>query len=81
MRSVRDQSRRSYVDLRVNMMRLWESLKWSLGKRKGLKRELSSEFQDAEEVRTGETGEGLETEDHGVGGFHGDSAELPYGSV
>ena len=32
---------------------------------------IDSEFQDAEEVTTGETGEMLETENHGVGGFHG----------
>ena len=32
---------------------------------------IESEFQDAEEVGTGEIGEGLDTGDHGVGGFHG----------
>ena len=32
---------------------------------------IDSEFQDAEEVTTGETGEMVEAESHGVGGFHG----------
>ena len=32
---------------------------------------IESKFQDAEEIGTGETGEELETRDHGVGGFHG----------
>ena len=32
---------------------------------------IDSEFQDAEEVTTGETGEVIGTEVHGVGGFHG----------
>ena len=32
---------------------------------------IDSEFQDAEEVTTGETGEVMEAEVHGVGGFHG----------
>ena len=32
---------------------------------------IDSELQDAEEVTTGETGGGIETEVHGVGGFHG----------
>ena len=32
---------------------------------------IDAEFQDAEEVTTGETGEMLEAESHGVGGFHG----------
>ena len=44
MRSVRDQNLLlldlPLVDHRANMMRLWESLKWSQGMRKGLKREV-----------------------------------------
>ena len=45
MRSVRDLSRPHLslllADPHMSTMRLWESLKWSLGKRKGLKRGLN----------------------------------------
>ena len=73
MQNVRDQSLLlldlPIVDHRMNTMRLWESLKWSQRMRKGLR--IDSEFQDAEEATTGETGEMLGAESHGVGGFHG----------
>ena len=75
MRSVRDQNLLlldlPLVDHRANMRRLWESLKWNPGMRKGLKREIDSEFQDAEEVTIGDNGELIDSESHGPGEIHG----------
>ena len=54
-------------------MEPWEAERFEEG--------IESEFQDAEEVGTRETGEELETGDHGVGGFHAGFGSATYGSV
>ena len=53
------------------MMRLWESLKWNRREAERFEEGIDSEFQDAEEVTTGEIGEVIESENHGPGEIHG----------